>query len=115
MAIPPLVSEAIRSKALAWLKMGNTHFLQDAVFFYVRVGLTEAYIEDCLLEHFESGRKVFRKWNEPEGGLFGEEVMSLNLEVKDFNADGVYVILKAQNARLYVKNIHTHTTLRLPR
>jgi hypothetical protein len=115
MAIPPLAPEAVRSKALAWLKMGNTQFLQDAVLFYVRVGLTEAYIEDCLLEHFESCRKVFRKWNEPDGRMFGEEVMSLNLEVQDFNTEGVYVIIEAKNTRLYVKNIHTHTTLRLPR
>jgi hypothetical protein len=76
---------------------------------------TEKYVCECLVVHFESGCKVYQKGKGDGSGLLPNSIMHLNLHLPDAVVQDVYVVLELQRRVLVIVDIHTHTTVPLPR
>jgi hypothetical protein len=118
MSLPPLTPESIRGKAHAYLKVQNFKTEDSVVRYAEAQGFTLAYLRECLLEHFESGRKVYQKWKPDGSALIPECVMQLNLELSETEVRDLYLQLAIVNhgrEMLMLLQIHSHTTTPLPR
>ena len=108
--------EPVRAKALAWLKMRNVELGRRATAYCSAENTpTEKYVCECLVFHFESGCKVYQKWKADGSGLLPSSVMHLNLHLSDAAVQDVYVMLTLERHVLIIADIHTHTTVPLPR
>jgi len=113
---PPPTPAEIRAKATAWLKIGNVSFSGPALRYCTRQnGPSQKYICDQLLDHFESGRAVYRKHKNDTAELHPSWMMHLNLELPDADDAEIYACLVLEQRILTISTLHKHTTTPLPR
>ncbi len=108
--------EPVRAKALAWLRIRNVELGRKATTYCSAENApTEKYVCECLVVHFVAGCKVYQKWKGDGSGLLPNSIMHLNLHLPDTVEEDVYVMLELQRHVLVIADIHTHTTVPLPR
>jgi hypothetical protein len=116
LSLPPLTPEPVRSKTFAWLKVRNVRFVDVALeYCCTENSPTEKYVCECLVLHFEAGRKVYQKWKDDGSGLLPNTTMHLNLHSPEAVVQDIYVQLQLEKHVLSIPNIHVHRTTPLPR
>jgi hypothetical protein len=123
-ALPPLTPGPICDIARGCLAIQSYDPSEEVTRHSTAQGYTINYLRECLLGHFEAGRKVFQKMKMDGSGLLPTCVMQLNLEMPEAKITDVYVQMAINEKKLndqksikklLIIQIHGHYTTPLPR